>query len=74
MSAISLATAQQQLNAYLAAEQAVLLKQSYEINGRKLTLANLKDIQEGIELWSQRVNTASANAQGRSRARTIVSR
>lgn len=74
MSAISLATAQQQLNAYLAAEQAVLLKQSYEINGRKLTLANLKDIQEGIELWSQRVNAASATAQGRSRARTIVSR
>jgi hypothetical protein len=74
MSAISPAIAQQQLDAYLAAETAVLLNQSYEIAGRKLTRANLKDIQEGIELWSQRLTTAQAQAAGRGRTRTIVSR
>lgn len=65
---IPLATAQAQLNLYLAAEAAVLKSQSYEIDGRKLTRANLADIQEGIRLWSERVAAAS----GRSRARTIV--
>lgn len=74
MSAITPAIAQQQLDAYIAAETAVLLNQSYEIAGRKLTRANLKDIQAGIELWAQRLTTAQAAAAGRGRTRTIVSR
>ena len=74
MPAITPAIAQQQLDAYIAAEAAVLLNQSYEIAGRKLTRANLKDIQAGIELWSQRLTTAQAQAAGRGRTRTIVSR
>jgi hypothetical protein len=74
MPAFSPALAQQQLDLYIAAEAAVLLNQSYEIAGRKLTRANLGDIQQGIELWSQRLTTANAQAAGRGRARTIVSR
>ena len=74
MPAITLERAQAQLELYLAAEAAVLAKQSYEISGRKLTLADLDSIQAGIKIWSDRVDSASASALGRSRAITITSR
>jgi hypothetical protein len=74
MPAISLERAQAQLELYLAAEAAVLMKQSYEIQGRKLTLADLDAIQEGIKIWSTRVDTATEAASGRSRSVTITSR
>ena len=74
MPAISLERAQAQLELYLAAEAAVLMKQSYEIQGRKLTLADLDAIQAGIKIWSDRVESAAASASGRSRAITITSR
>ena len=66
MAGISLAQAQAQLNTYLAAETAVLGSQSYEIAGRKLTRANLAEIQKGVELWNQRVQQLSRRAGGRS--------
>lgn len=72
MSAITLQQAQTQLERYLAAEAAVLLGQSYEINGRKLSRANLKDIQTGIDTWSTRVTQLSNRAARRGRSRTIV--
>lgn len=68
MAGITLAQAQTQLDAYLAAETAVLSGQSYEIAGRKLTRANLEMIQKGVEIWNARVNQLSAKASGRSRA------
>jgi hypothetical protein len=74
MPAISLERAQAQLELYLAAEAAVLMKQSYEIQGRKLTLADLDAIQAGIKIWSARVDNAAEAASGRSRAITITSR
>ena len=43
MAGITITQAQAQLEAYLAAETAVLLGQSYEIAGRKLTRANYVD-------------------------------
>lgn len=55
MAGITKAQAQAQLDAYLAAETAVLSGQSYEINGRRLTRANLADIQKGIQIWNARV-------------------
>lgn len=70
MAGITLAQAQAQLDAYLAAETAVLSGQSYEIAGRKLTRANLDLIQKGIETWNNRVITLSARASGRPRAIT----
>lgn len=72
MAGITLTQAQTQLDAYLAAETAVLSGQSYEIAGRKLTRADLSSIQEGISLWNSRVVTLANQATGRSRARTVV--
>lgn len=72
MAGITLAQAEAQLAAYIAAETAVLTGQSYEIAGRKLTRADLDSIQKGIDLWNSRVVTLSNQASGRSRARTVV--
>ena len=72
MAGITLLQAQTQLNAYLAAETAVLTGQSYEIAGRKLSRADLDSIQTGIKTWNSRVVTLSNQARGRSRSRTIV--
>jgi len=74
MPAITLEFAKQQLALYLAAESAVLLKQSYEIAGRKLTYADLANIQKGVEIWSERASVAQAASSGRGRTRTIISR
>lgn len=72
MAGITLTQAQTQLDAYLAAETAVLTGQSYEIAGRKLSRADLASIQAGITTWSERVSAMSRLAQGRSRSRTVV--
>lgn len=72
MAGITQQQAQTQLDAYLAAETAVLSGQSYEIAGRKLTRANLGDIQSGITLWNTRLNALMGAARGRTRSRTIV--
>lgn len=57
MAGISAAQAETQLAAYLAAETAVLSGQSYEINGRRVTRANLAEIQAGIKIWNQRAQS-----------------
>lgn len=72
MAGITLAQAQSQLDAYLAAETAVLGNQSYEIAGRKFTRTDLASIQQGIKLWNDRVITLNNQVQGRSRSRTVV--
>lgn len=72
MSGITVEQAQTQLDAYMAAERAVLAGQSYEIAGRRMTRADLKAIQDGIRTWNERVITLSARGARRSRARTIV--
>lgn len=65
MAGITLAQAQSQLDAYLAAETAVLAGQKYEIGGRMLQRANLAEIQAGITIWNQRVQQLSARSSGR---------
>lgn len=74
MAGITLAQAEAQLALYIAAEAAVLAKQSYTIAGRSLTLANLREIQQGIEIWNGRaVSLGSAVALGgRGRSRVMV--
>jgi hypothetical protein len=54
MAGITLAQAEARLQEYLDAESAVLTKQEYQINGRRLTLANLEEIQKGIDQWDKR--------------------
>lgn len=72
MAGLTHTQAQTQLAAYLAAETAVLSGQAYEIAGRRLTRANLAEIQTGITTWHQRASSLSRSAAGRSRARTVV--
>lgn len=72
MAGITLAQAQAQLDAYLAASTAVATGQSYEIAGRKLTRANLAEVNAAIKHWNAEVIALSRAAEGRSRARTIV--
>ena len=64
MAGITLAQAQTQLDAYLAAETAVLGGQNYTIGGRSLQRANLAEIQAGIELWNNRVQNLSRRNSG----------
>ena len=72
MAGITLPQAELQLAAYLEAETKVLAGQEYEINGRRLRRADLREIREGIRYWSDHIGVLSARAPGRSRARTIV--
>jgi hypothetical protein len=79
MAGITLAQAQAQLDAYLAAETAVLIGQSYRISlgggsDRWLTRADLEMIQLGITTWNNRVISLTRHAAGISRARTVVVR
>lgn len=67
MSGITLAIAQERLDAYLAAELAVLSGQKYEIAGRSLQRADLREIRAGITQWDSRVKTLTQQAAGRRR-------
>lgn len=71
MAGITLTTAQAQLNAYLAAETAILGGQEYVIENRRLRRADLAAVQAGITLWNQRVQDLSARQLGR-RGRYVV--
>jgi len=70
MVGITLAQAQAQLDAYLAAETAVLSGQKYEIAGRVLQRADLQVIQAGIDTWNRRVKELAGVSAGRSRIKT----
>lgn len=60
MAGITLEQAEQKLTAYLNAEENILLGQSTEINGRKLTRADLESVQAGVRLWDIRVKKLSS--------------
>ncbi len=57
MAGITLTVAQARLDQYLAAELAVLSGQEYEIAGRRLRRADLREIRDGIQQWDQRVKS-----------------
>lgn len=65
MAGITLAQAQTQLDAYIAAETAVLAGQEYKIAGRMLKRADLDMIQNGIAIWNRRVQQLSRRSAGR---------
>ena len=69
MAGISLSLAQAQLNAYLAAEIAILSGQEYVIGSRRLKRADLAAVQAGIALWNQRVQDLTARQR---RGRYVV--
>jgi hypothetical protein len=69
MAGISLSLAQTQLDAYLAAETAILSGQEYVIGTRRLKRADLAAVQAGITLWNQRVQDLTARQR---RGRYVV--
>jgi hypothetical protein len=57
MAGITLAQAQAQLTAWLAASTAVATGQAYSIAGRSLTRANAAEIRAQIDYWDSKVKT-----------------
>ena len=70
--AISLETAQTMLNLYIEAEKAVLLNQSYKINDRTFTRANLDEITRNRTIWEQKVSKLNRPRRGISIRRGVV--
>lgn len=69
MAGITLADAEAQLAAWLAASTAVATGQSYSIEGRSLTRADAAEIRRSLDYWDQKVQTLSALSFGRGRSR-----
>lgn len=69
MAGITLEQAEAKLTLWMDAEDKVASGQSYTINGRTLTRANLKEISDNIDRWDSRVKRLS---RGGARVRQIV--
>lgn len=67
MAGITLEQAQERLQDYLDAEAKVLTNQSYSLQGRSLTRANLGEIREGIKVWDERCKQLENRSRGRGR-------
>jgi len=63
---ITLQTAQYALNAWLKADLAVAKGQSYSMNGRSLSLANVREIREQIHYWERRIAALSSSRHNNS--------
>jgi hypothetical protein len=72
MAGITLVQAEAQLALWIEASSRVAVKQSYSINGRSLTLADLSDINAQIQYWDGQVKKLSRAASGRGRLRYVV--
>ncbi len=64
MSELTLAQAQENLSAWIAADLAVSKGQSYSIGGRSMTRADAKAITEKIKFWQNLVNSLTAGSGG----------
>ena len=67
--AITHAQAQDRLDAYMAAELAVLQGQEYRIGERLLKRADLAEIRSGIIMWENKVNELAMSDEGTGRGR-----
>lgn len=72
MAGITLAQAETQLAAWLAASSAVATGQSYSIAGRSLSRVDAGEIREQITYWDGKVRSLTASASGRRRTRYAV--
>lgn len=59
MAGTELAEAQEMLNAYKAAERAVLLGKEYQIGGRVVRRSDLSEIRAGRQEWASEVSRLS---------------
>lgn len=63
--------AEARLTLYYKAEKAILSGQSYEVEGLKLTRANLKDVQNMITSLKKEISALTAKLRGRARFRVV---
>lgn len=63
--------AKSRLSLYLKAEKAILSGQSYEVEGLKLTRANLKEVQTTINQLKKELYALSSKTQGRAKFRVV---
>lgn len=63
--------AESRLTLYYKAEKAILSGQSYEIEGLKLTRANLKDVQSMINTLESKISSLNARLRGQVRFRIV---
>lgn len=63
MAGITLEIAQAKLTKWLAADDAVARSQEYEIEGRRMTKANAKQIRENIDYWEEKVRRLSGTGR-----------
>jgi hypothetical protein len=61
MAGLDLATCEAKLQEYLDAETAVLSGRIVEVDGDRLTLADLDQIQAGVDVWNTRVAQRSGS-------------
>ena len=75
MAGITYEIATARLQAYLDAEAKILLGQTVEMDGRRLTRANLELVQRGIVLWDTRCRALDTSAGGGAiRVREVIPR
>jgi hypothetical protein len=75
MAGITYEIAAGRLQAYLDAEDKILLGQTVEMDGRRLTRANLEMVQRGIVLWDTRCRALDPSAGGGAmRVREVIPR
>lgn len=63
--------AESRLTLYYKAEKAILSGQSYEVEGLKLTRANLKDVQNMIASLENKISALKARQRGRTKFRVV---
>ena len=63
--------AESRLTLYYKAEKAILSGQSYEIEGLKLTRANLKDVQNMIAALENKISALKSRQRGRAKYRIV---
>ena len=63
--------AESRLTLYYKAEKAILNGQSYEVEGLKLTRANLKDVQSMINSLKAEISALNAKLRGRAKFRIV---
>jgi len=71
MAGITLEIATARLTLYLDAEAKILAGQSVEFNGKRLTMADLGMVQQGIATWNQRTQSLAATSGGM-RVRQVI--
>ena len=63
--------AESRLTLYYKAEKVILSGQSYEIEGLKLTRANLKDVQNMIDALENKISALKSRQRGRAKYRIV---